>query len=210
MKEENREDLAIKAHGYLLLTPQQEVDLAQRSQGYSTDPDTPDTLHGDNFWGRFEQHRGQPVRAIVKDLASQAYPTATQAQGMWADLQALHSLGIFVHDTHGGNYLAGKLVDFSRSWTMYHPAMDQIRWSTIQGLMLEELQLLQDYYYELANLGCIDVEAILQDLEGFCSGDIDQYRNFPFVYDWLKWSADPDMDKAYVEQSMFVFEEAAP
>jgi hypothetical protein len=45
---------------------------------------------------------------------------------MWADLQAPHSLGIFAKDTHGGKYLGGELVDFSRSWTMYHPAMDQI------------------------------------------------------------------------------------
>ncbi len=42
---------------------------------------------------------------------------------MWADLQVLHSLGIFVGDTHGGNYLGGKLVGFSRSWPMYHLAV---------------------------------------------------------------------------------------
>ncbi|KAH6634443.1 kinetochore Sim4 complex subunit FTA2-domain-containing protein [Chaetomium sp. MPI-SDFR-AT-0129] len=144
LKEEKREDLAVRALGYLLFNPQQEIDLAQR-------------------------------------------------------VEALHSLGIFVKDTHGGNYLNGKLVDFSRSWTMYHPALDQIDARKLRSLMLDELQHLLDYYYDGAN----DSTVIPQDLEAFCSGYLDRYRNFPKAYNWLKWETNADAAKAYVEQELF-------
>ncbi|KAH6853285.1 kinetochore Sim4 complex subunit FTA2-domain-containing protein [Chaetomium sp. MPI-CAGE-AT-0009] len=202
LKEEKREDLAVRALGYLLLTTQQEIDLARRVMGRSTPPPSANaaTLDGNSFWGRHEQHRGVPVRAIVKDLAANRDPDPAQAAGMWVDLQALHSLGIFVNDTHGGNYLSGKLVDFSRSWTMYHPALDQVDTRTqVRGLMLDELQNLLDYYYDGANASTI----IPQDLESFCSGYIEQYRNFPKGYNWLKWEKNADEAKAYVEQGLF-------
>jgi hypothetical protein len=121
---------------------------------------------------------------------------------MWADLQALHSLGIFVGDPHGGNYVGGKLVDFSRSWTMYHPAMVQIHDSTLQGLMLDELQHLLDHYYCLKNSLSRTI-AIPQDLEAFCSGHIAKYKNLPGAYNWLKWEENADAAKAYVEERLF-------
>ncbi|KAK4244050.1 kinetochore Sim4 complex subunit FTA2-domain-containing protein [Corynascus novoguineensis] len=201
LKEEKREDLAVRALGYLLLTPQQEIDLARRVMGRSTPPPSANaaTLDGDNFWGRHEQHRGLPVRAIVKDLVASKAPDPVQAAGLWVDLQALHSLGIFVKDTHGGNYLNGKLADFSRSWTMYHPALDQIGTRKLRSLMLDELQQLLDYYYDEAD----DSTVIPQDLEAFCSGYLDQYRNFPKAYNWLKWEKNADAAKTYVEQEVF-------
>lgn len=167
--------------------------------GRSTPPPSANasTLDGDNFWGRHEQHRGLPVRAIVKDLVASNLkaPDPAQAADMWADLQALHSLGIFVNDTHGGNYLNGKLVDFSRSWTMYHPALDQIGARELRDLMQDELQQLLDYYYDGAN----DSTVIPQDLEAFCSGDLDRYTNFPKAFNWLKREKNTDAAKAYVE-----------
>ncbi|KAK4157418.1 kinetochore Sim4 complex subunit FTA2-domain-containing protein [Chaetomidium leptoderma] len=185
LKEEKREDLAVKASGYLLLTPQQETDVARRVTGR-----------------RHEQHRELPVRAIVKELVARKAANPAQAPGMWADLQALHSLGIFVKDTHGGNYLGGKLVDFSRSWTMYHPAMEQIRASKLKDLMLDELQQLLDHYYFWANSSAEPI-AIPQDLKSFCSGHIDRYKDFPRAYNWLKWEKNADAAKAYVEQRLF-------
>ena len=155
---------------------------------------------------RQEQHRGLPVRAIVKDLAAPAYPTSAQARGMWPDLQALHSLGIFVMDTHLGNYMGGKLVDFSRAWTMYHPALEEIYVHTFQGLLLDELQTLLDNYYELTNSSSVSID-VPQDLEALCSGHLDSYRNFPCAYDWLKWENSTDDARTYVEEG--VFEEAA-
>jgi hypothetical protein len=176
--------------------------------GRSTPPPSADAsnLDGINFWGRYEQHHGLPVRAIVKDLATGTEPNTAQARGMWPDLKALHSLGIFVMDTHLGNYMGGKLVDFSRAWTMYHPALDEIYVHTFQGLLLDELQSLLDYYYELSNTSGRSV-AIPQDLEALCSGHLDRYQNFPTAYDWLKWETNAEMAEGYVEQR--VFERAA-
>ncbi|KAK4147595.1 kinetochore Sim4 complex subunit FTA2-domain-containing protein [Dichotomopilus funicola] len=178
LKQEKREDLAVRALGYLLFNPQQEIDLAQKVEGRSTPPPSANatTMDGD-FWGWQEQHRGLPVRAIVKDLVASKAPDPAQDAGLWLDLQALHSLGIFVKDTHGGNYLNGKLVDFSRSWTMYHPALDQIDAYTLRSLMLDELQHLLDYY---------------------CDG-----ANDSTAYNWLKWETNADAAKAYVEQELF-------
>jgi hypothetical protein len=121
---------------------------------------------------------------------------------MWADLQASHSLGTFAKDTHGGKYLGGKLVDFSRSWTMYHPAMDQICARELKGLMLDEQQQLLDHYCFWAD-GAAEPVAIPQDLESFCSGHGDRYENLPMAYNWLKWEKDADAAKVYVEQGLF-------
>jgi hypothetical protein len=121
---------------------------------------------------------------------------------MWADLKSLHSLGIFVGDTHGGNYLGGKLVDFSRSWTMYHPALVQIRNSILEGLVLEELQDLLDYYYFKKTFGLRTI-AIPHDLEAFCSGHLAEYKFLPRAYNWLKWEENADAAKAYVEERLF-------
>ncbi len=110
LKEANREDLAVKAHGYLVLTPQQEDEVARRVTGCTPPPRASETSNlnsGSNFWARDEQHRRLPVRAIVKALAGPTPPDPAQSRDMWTDLQALHSLGIFVQDTHGGNSLEG-------------------------------------------------------------------------------------------------------
>ncbi|KAH6626065.1 kinetochore Sim4 complex subunit FTA2-domain-containing protein [Chaetomium sp. MPI-SDFR-AT-0129] len=191
LKEAKREDLAVKAYGYLLLTPEQEAELARKVTGEPTPPPdakADEALNGHDFWRRQEEHRGLPLRAIVKEL------------GMWADLKSLHSLGIFVGDTHGGNYLGGKLVDFSRSWTMYHPAMVQIQYNIRQGMMSEELQDLLDHCYFLkSNLRAI---AIPDDLEAFCSGN-DEYKGRPWAYNWLKWEKDAEAAKAFVEERLF-------
>ncbi|KAL2195943.1 kinetochore Sim4 complex subunit FTA2-domain-containing protein [Corynascus similis CBS 632.67] len=158
LNDAKREDLAVKAHGYLLLTPQQEADLERRMTGnpHPVSGANAGELTGHNFWNWYEQHRGLPVRAIVKELV-------------------LHSLGILVGDTHGGNYLCGKLVDFSRSLTMYHPGLHYIFERTLRELMLDELQHLLDHYYFLTNLSSDD----------------------------KIWEEDPDVAVAYVEQALF-------
>ncbi|KAL2023277.1 hypothetical protein VTK56DRAFT_3015 [Thermocarpiscus australiensis] len=128
LKKEGREDLAVKAYGYLLLTPQQEGEITRRITGQAE----PGEEEAEEVWGRFEQHHGQPVRAIVKELISDDDGDdrveefdRSQIPRMCADLDELHSLGILVRDIHLCNYLRGKLVDFSRAWTMYHPSLDQ-------------------------------------------------------------------------------------
>lgn len=160
-----------------------------------------EALNGDNFWRRWEEHRGLPLRAIVKELVPRDGLNPNIAQGMWADLKSLHSLGILVGDTHGRNFLSGKLVDFSRSWTMYHPAMDKIRVDTWQSLMSVELQDLLDHCYMLKN--CLMEIAIPDDLEAFCSGHLKEYEGRPYAYNWLKWEKDADAAKAFVEERLF-------
>ncbi|KAK4125493.1 hypothetical protein N657DRAFT_708245, partial [Parathielavia appendiculata] len=70
LKEEHREDIAVRAHGYLLLNPQKEEEIIKMIMGIDYEQDHHDSkLNGQNIWVLYEQHRGQPVRAIVKDLA---------------------------------------------------------------------------------------------------------------------------------------------
>ncbi len=179
--------------------------MAQRVTSRCTPPPSADAydLDGANFWGRHEQHHELPVRAIVKDLVAGTDPMSpAQARDMWLDLQGLHSLGIFTMDTHMGNYMGGKLVDFSRAWTMYHPALKEIYVRTFKDLLLGELQSLLDYYYLLTNYSGRSI-AVPQDLEALCSGQLDEYQNFPSAYDWLKWETDADAAAAYVERSVF-------
>ncbi|KAK4147539.1 kinetochore Sim4 complex subunit FTA2-domain-containing protein [Dichotomopilus funicola] len=207
LKEEKREELAVKALGYLLLTPHQEAHLAWKVTGESSDLPSADIgeLDGDNFWGRYEQHCSLPVRAIVKELVSPKLPTSDEVQGMWADLQALHSLGIFVGDTYGGNYLGGKLVDFSRVWTMYHPALIQTYGNRWEEWILEELQKLQDNCYNVINsLPSENIDSF-EDLDAFGVGHIADYisKILPSAYNWLKWEKDADAAHAFVEQSLF-------
>lgn len=43
---------------------------------------------------------------------------------MREDLCGLHRMGIYVRDIREDNYIDGKLVDFSRSWTKPHSFLD--------------------------------------------------------------------------------------
>jgi hypothetical protein len=133
LQDEDRQDLAVKAYGYLLLTPQQEAEIAERARGiyypYPADPDA--HLDGTNPWNRWEEHRGVPVRAIVKEFVTTQEPfSSAQVPDLWKDLEDLHGLGILVRDIGVGNYTDGKLIDFSQSWTMPHPCLEYIspRW----------------------------------------------------------------------------------
>lgn len=143
LQQEKREDLAVRAHGYLFLTPEQEHIVTCLIKGEDNRQQTPepDPLDGDGLWGRYAEHRGQPVRCTVKDLVdeTQAFE-ASQAPQLWQDLKDIHALGIMVGDIHLGNYLGGKLVDFSLAWTMYHPGLDRIGMHTLYGFLREEIR----------------------------------------------------------------------
>ncbi|KAK4153593.1 hypothetical protein C8A00DRAFT_15206, partial [Chaetomidium leptoderma] len=56
---EGRQGLAVHAHGHLILTPQQEVEITGRTS--CTNSDASDD--GGDPWGRMEDHYGVPVRA---------------------------------------------------------------------------------------------------------------------------------------------------
>lgn len=194
LKDENREDLAIRAHGYLLLTPEQE---AQVMKLYRYEPeDSEGELDGDNFWGRWEMHRHLPVRAIVKDLAPEADAfTPEHLCTMWEDLEDLHRLGILVRDIGLANYSEGKLLDFSCSWTTPHPSL---MYTTPTFLRQERQSDPHDLYMLIIEYAAswrwdwdkIDFpEGLRQCEEGTGSGE--GYGVDPRKYDWLKWEEDP-------------------
>ncbi|KUI60277.1 hypothetical protein VP1G_07510 [Cytospora mali] len=112
LKQEKCEDLAVRCHGYLLLTPKQEVEITKKIAGKDYELDSTEKLEGWNLWDRYEQHRGQPIRAIVKELIDDgkgygAKPfEAAQIPRLWGDPERLQSLGILVRDIHIGNYFA--------------------------------------------------------------------------------------------------------
>lgn len=72
LAKKNRLDLAVPAHGYLLLTPQQEAEHTPMISGdleHEPDDEEPlGSLNGERTWSRWEEHRGQPIRAIVKEF----------------------------------------------------------------------------------------------------------------------------------------------
>jgi hypothetical protein len=192
--------------GYLLLTPEQEEEVTGMITGIVDDVEPGDEeaeLDGDNVWGRYEQHRGQPVRAIVKDLVTGGEGDGGCARPfevehiplMWADLEALHALGILVRDIHLGNYLDGKLVDFSRAWTMYHPCLDTERVDLSELITLRtndarDLEGMIDGYFGY------DVEGVPEELHACAAGENDGGTD-PTLYNW--WEEGGEEAEAHVQ-----------
>jgi hypothetical protein len=190
LKQEEREELAIKAYGYRLLTPEQEAEVTRRIEGEEFDElhRSHEVLDGNNTWLRYEQHRGHPIRAIVKQLVpNDGEPFGAAAiPHLWSDLEELHKLGILVRDVHAGNYLGGKLIDFSRSWTMYHPCLDQITPSNLQEIRQRDAMDLFDLLITWSHVNHKQVE-IPESLD-YCANTLtDEVGHDPRSYDWRKW-----------------------
>ena len=63
----------------------------------------------------------KPFRAIVKELVTDSTPfTGKMIKQMLKDLMDLRNMYVYVRDVRADNYLGGKLVDFSSSWTAPH------------------------------------------------------------------------------------------
>lgn len=204
LKQENREDLAVPALGYLLLTPGQEHIITElitgevdEGLGQTTgDDSSSEELDGTDFWGRWEEHRGQPVRAIVKELVVEGDGpfSATQVPQLWNDLEALHKLGILVRDVHIGNYLNGKLVDFSLAWTMYHPCLHRISEYYLKKMRRKEALQLEKLIIDWWQLDDDSVELeIPEALHRVTHGD--GLGADPRDYDWKKWENPIDAAK---------------
>ncbi|KAK7699882.1 hypothetical protein SLS64_011312 [Diaporthe eres] len=133
--QEGREDLAVRAYGYVPLTQAQERQVTVAlGEEYIDWEKSLKPLDCSGIFTRFEAHRHARVRAIVKELVPSTEPwTAPQIPQIYADLEELHALGILVRDMHQGNYLGGKLINFSQAWIMYHPCLDR---ATPRGVKL--------------------------------------------------------------------------
>ncbi|KAK3901226.1 kinetochore Sim4 complex subunit FTA2-domain-containing protein [Staphylotrichum tortipilum] len=174
LRAEQREDLAVGAHGYLLLTPEQEAEM------------------------RWEEHLGVPVRAIVKDLALEDKPwTPAQQPALWRDLEDLHALGILVRDITVFNYVGGKLVDLGHAWTMPHPCLDYIDdYFLAEERQKDPLELdcaLVDW--GIANDWTTEEFRLRPDQLKLCAagnGAGDPYGTDPLLYDWRRCEEDVD------------------
>lgn len=204
----------MKAHGYLLLTPEQETALTKRILGWDSDDDSsedkPETAPGRNakkVWGRYEQHRDLPIRAIVKELIpgdSEAFKTALPH--LWKTLEELHKLGVIVRDVHSGNYLGGKLIDFSRAFTMYHPCLHHVFPYDLEDFLRDDPEGLENTliaYYQAHPEEPIDVLESLQNSVGGISGVNTDYGVDPRDYNWYKWEESVEEADAYVAEELF-------
>ncbi|AEO58194.1 hypothetical protein MYCTH_2305389 [Thermothelomyces thermophilus ATCC 42464] len=222
LKQEGREDLAVRAYGYLLLTPQQEAEVAEVASGTDILPHVPanteTVLDGCNFWGRWEVHRHLPVRAIVKELVTDYTPfVPSRLHDHWRDLEDLHKLGILVRDIGPRNYMAsGKLIDFSRSWTMPSPCFEAI----------DRVELLRQRHNDALNLHVsivhfgmgerwdwgdpgYDGPTTLEAHYGVPDGDpLGYYGIDPTAYDWRRWEDDPKAADAFLKYELYAAPES--
>ncbi|KAK4656348.1 hypothetical protein QC762_311070 [Podospora pseudocomata] len=196
-KQEGREDLAVKSHGYLYRHANRKP-RSRRPWEWMT-----------NSWMSLtsEQHRSHPIYAIVKDFVSPGVKHFTQSQvsHLWSDVEALHRIGILVRDLHVRNYMDGKLVDFSRAWTMYHTCLDRNP-DTFNWLRVENArELLEGISSWLENTPLdlpVEIPPVLKRCVGWYGGD-GEIGADPSKYDWQKWGDNLDMAKDFFEEDLY-------
>ncbi|KAK4243471.1 kinetochore Sim4 complex subunit FTA2-domain-containing protein [Corynascus novoguineensis] len=214
-----------RAYGRLKQEGREDLAVTQRARGIEYPPVGPeDVLNGRNSWGRWEIHRGLPVRAIVKELvandgdAAAGKPFApSRLRDLWKDLEDLHRLGILVRDINPGNYIGGKLIDFSQSWTVPSPCFDSIHpeW-LLKQRRADSLRLHESIVdFGVANRwdwvdpgydGPTELDAYYADL-----GDDDAdgiYGVDPTGYDWRKWDGDLEEVDAFLKHELYAAPEA--
>lgn len=114
LQETGREDMAVRAHGYVLLTPKQKAGLLERHT-MDFEPYNADEIP--------EAHR---IPAIVKDYVGSDVPfVPSMIPKMMRHVKEFHKIGILLHDVKSMNYLNGLFCDFSYSWTAPHFMMDK-------------------------------------------------------------------------------------
>lgn len=105
---------------------------------------------------------------------------------MYADLEELHKLGILVRDIHRGNYLGGKLVDFSMAWTMYHICFERASSAGIKEVRSMEPEKFEQMVDDWAQWHQEEIEKP----KGLLRWHSDKEEDFGFdprMYDWRKW-----------------------
>jgi hypothetical protein len=201
LKQEGREDLAARAHGYLFLTPQQAAEVEERSgrPKFSQEEYEEDDT---DFWGRDTEHRHLSVRAIVKELVSPQDPfTPEDVPQIWDDFEDLHKLGILVRDINTFNYMGGKVIDFSRAWTTPHPFPIGMDDYTIKRALHHEPLQLQKAFIEWGLSRDWDWDIIPEEMMRCTRGEGQDgpYGTDPSFYDWWKWEKDPDAADAFMK-----------
>ncbi|KAH6842735.1 kinetochore Sim4 complex subunit FTA2-domain-containing protein [Chaetomium sp. MPI-CAGE-AT-0009] len=201
LKEESREDLAVPAHGYLLLTPKQEATITKMMAELNpTDSD----LDG-GPWCRSEETRHLPIRAIVKELATDPdHFRPSHVTNMWSDLQDFHKLGILVRDITVFNYMGGKLIDLSRSWAWPHPGLIYSEEAEIARERRSDPHYLRTIIIEFGYGERWDWDTVeIPDELTKCDlgREIDKYDFDPRQYDWLKWEENPAEAATFIAEN---------
>lgn len=113
LQETGNEELAIKCHGYVILTAEEEKQLRQLSS-------FPWTRHR-------PEHQRMGIRGIVKKYVDgSAHFERSKLPQMRRDLLNLHRIGICVFDLREDNYMESKIVDFSQAHVTPHRYLDLI------------------------------------------------------------------------------------
>ncbi|KAI1176249.1 kinetochore Sim4 complex subunit FTA2-domain-containing protein [Nemania sp. FL0916] len=115
--EKGRDDeLAVRCHGYAFLSDTLEHQIERQ--------------FGIKGWNRQPEDEGTQLRAIVKDYIKWTSLCHRRSfETMRKNIQELNALGIYNMDIREGNYLGGRLFDFSiaitsphlRLWTKFQP-----------------------------------------------------------------------------------------
>lgn len=115
---------------------------------------------------------------------------------MYDDLETLHSLGILIRDIHPRNYLDGKLIDFSRSWTMRHPCLERPSDRAFCELRKDELRdfLNMLWAWSSNNDPGLEIPERLVPRAENPFGE-DHLGIDPRDYDWRKWERGEDGDQ---------------
>jgi hypothetical protein len=166
-------------------------------------------LDGCDPWDRYH-HPDLPIRAILKDFVTDAIPfLPAQVPEMWEDLEEFHKLGILVRDIHILNYMGGKLIDFSRSWTTPHPSFTSAAMHPA-ALEMERLRDPHDLHravveWAVSNRWGWNSVAIPNEMTDCASGigQNDRYGTDPRRYDWPKWEKRPAIAILYYERWIF-------
>lgn len=113
LKETNYEELAIKCHGYIILTEEEEAQLLKTSR---------------MDWARPPGQKGQGIRAIAKDYLPKSVDLSLQMlRQMRNDILEMHRIGICVSNLSKDSYVQGKITDFSEAMVVPHRDLDLSR-----------------------------------------------------------------------------------
>jgi hypothetical protein len=112
---------------------------------------------------------------------------------MWKGLEDLHKLGILVRDIGVGNYMGGKLIDFSMAWTTHHPSFKYMKPVALEEERREDPHYLGKAIDELRwreKWDEVDIpERLLKCALG--EGETGKYGVDPAGYNWKKWERYP-------------------
>lgn len=127
-------EVAVRCHGYLMLSAEYEDQLDDRFPELELDRDRPSEEYEKPVSSR------SPLRAIVKDLVLEETTWKPYvARRMLRDLRKMRQLGIYAMDIKAENYTGGKLVDFSVAITLPNFIFDVKPTLQVQGYMNEDL-----------------------------------------------------------------------